>query len=84
MIRICLADDHTLIRTGLRTLIETEPGISVISEASTADDALQCCLTLSPDILLLDLSMPGIPVRLLIASLAQHETGTRNHNSLHT
>lgn len=59
MIRILLADDHPLIRAGLRTTFEQEDDLVVVGEASNGTDALRLCQELSPDILLLDLNMPG-------------------------
>lgn len=58
-IRIVLADDHAVVRTGLRTLLAEESDIVVVGEAATGDAAQQLCVDLHPDILLLDLSMPG-------------------------
>jgi two-component system, NarL family, nitrate/nitrite response regulator NarL len=59
MIRILLADDHPLIRTGLRTTIEQEEDLVVVGEASNGEEVQRLCLELSPDIILLDLGMPG-------------------------
>lgn len=59
MVRILLADDHPLIRTGLHTTLEQEEDLVVTGEASNGTDTLRLCQELSPDILLLDLSMPG-------------------------
>jgi two-component system nitrate/nitrite response regulator NarL len=59
MIRILLADDHPLIRTGLRTTLEQEEDLVVIGEATNGTDTHRLCQELSPDILLLDIGMPG-------------------------
>src|SRR5579863_6189944 len=58
MIRIVLADDHPIVREGLRAVLETQPDFEVIAEAASGDEALRLTLTLQPDILLLDLEMP--------------------------
>lgn len=58
-IRVLLADDHPLIRAGLRSTLEIEPDIDVAGEASDGDDAQRQCATLHPDVLVLDLNMPG-------------------------
>jgi two-component system, NarL family, response regulator LiaR len=58
MIRIVLADDHPIVREGLRAVLETQPDFEVIAEAASGDEALRLALTLQPDILLLDLEMP--------------------------
>lgn len=61
VIRVVLADDHPLIRDGIRSILHEEGDIEVVGEASSNDEVLERCLQLSPDILLLDLNMPGPP-----------------------
>jgi two-component system response regulator NreC len=56
---ILLADDHGVLRAGLRALLNAEPDLSVVGEAATGDEALQLAAELQPDIVLLDLNMPG-------------------------
>jgi two-component system response regulator NreC len=58
-ITIVLADDHTVVRKGLRLLLETEPGMRVKAEAGTVPDALRMARAHRPDVLVLDLNMPG-------------------------
>lgn len=60
MIRILLADDHTVLRSGLRLLLEQQNDLQVVGEASNGMEALQMCKSQQPDLLILDLSMPGI------------------------
>ncbi len=55
-----LVDDHELVRTGIRRLLEDAKGISVVSEASTGEEAVQYCRTEEPDVVLMDMNMPGI------------------------
>jgi two-component system, NarL family, nitrate/nitrite response regulator NarL len=57
-VRIVIADDHSLVRNGLRRILETEADFKVVGEASDGDEALACIRKLSPDVLLLDLAMP--------------------------
>ncbi|KJS87188.1 MAG: hypothetical protein JM58_05125 [Peptococcaceae bacterium BICA1-8] len=57
-IRIVIADDHNVVRKGLKLLLETEIDISVIGEAANGLEAVLICEKLTPDILLLDLQMP--------------------------
>ncbi|MGE5110379.1 MAG: response regulator [Acidobacteriaceae bacterium] len=57
-VRIVIADDHSLVRNGLRRILEQEADFKVIGEASDGDEALECIRKLSPDVLLLDLAMP--------------------------
>lgn len=59
-IRIILADDHTLLRKGLRALLRSEPDIEVVAEASDGAEAVRACQRLKPDVVLMDLSMPGL------------------------
>jgi two-component system, NarL family, response regulator NreC len=59
--RIVLADDHAVIRSGLRLLLDAEPDFEVIAEAGDADAAARYVLGHKPDVLLLDLNMPGRP-----------------------
>lgn len=58
MTRILLADDHDVLRTGLRALIETRPGWKVVAEARDGLEALKAAETTKPDIVVLDYSMP--------------------------
>jgi two-component system response regulator NreC len=56
---VVLADDHTVVRQGLRMLLEHEDGLAVIGEAGTVPDAEQLTRELRPSVLVLDLTMPG-------------------------
>jgi len=57
-IRVLIADDHTVVRKGIRTLLLTEPGLEVVGEAADGVEADALYRTLLPDVLLLDLQMP--------------------------
>ncbi len=59
-IRILLADDHTLVRAGIRSLIQALPGIQVVAEAGDGREALSLIETHQPDVALLDIAMPGL------------------------
>ncbi len=60
-IRILLADDHPVVRIGVRNMLRAEGHFDVVGEASDGDEAITQTLELLPDILLLDLSMPRMP-----------------------
>jgi DNA-binding NarL/FixJ family response regulator len=57
--RLLLVDDHTLFRSGLKALLETEQGFDVVGEASSGDEGVDRARELKPDIVVMDLSMPG-------------------------
>jgi DNA-binding NarL/FixJ family response regulator len=57
-IRVLIADDHAIVREGLRGLIDTEPGIVLVGEATNGEEAVRMARTLQPDVILLDLVMP--------------------------
>jgi DNA-binding NarL/FixJ family response regulator len=58
-IRVLVADDHAIVRTGIRHVLETEPGFTVVGEASNGAEALALAVDLAPDVVVLDISMPG-------------------------
>lgn len=60
-IRILLADDHPVVRIGVRNMLQTDPSFEVIGEVSDGDEAITETLETLPDILLLDLYMPRLP-----------------------
>jgi NarL family two-component system response regulator LiaR len=57
-IRVLIADDHAVVRRGLRTLISSEPGMELVDEAVDGAEAVQKAQALKPDVILLDLMMP--------------------------
>jgi DNA-binding NarL/FixJ family response regulator len=59
-IRILIADDHQLVLAGLKTLVRDDPSIEVIGEAADGPSALRSAIELKPDVVVLDLSMPGM------------------------
>jgi DNA-binding NarL/FixJ family response regulator len=86
-IRVLLADDHPLVRFGIRKLLDKTPGIVVVGEVADGVAALQQVIALQPDVIVLDIEMPGmcgdevtqqiralkIPVRVLVLSVYHSE-----------
>ena len=56
--RLLIADDHALLRTGMRAMLEAEPDLVVVGEAENGKVAVELCEELLPDLVLMDLSMP--------------------------
>jgi two-component system response regulator NreC len=59
-IRLLLADDHTVLRAGLKALFNAQPDMEVVAEASNGEEAVHMSRELSPDVVLMDITMPGI------------------------
>lgn len=59
IIRILLVDDHKMLRDGLRALLEAEGDMQVVAEAGTVDDAVRAATEIMPDVVVMDLGMPG-------------------------
>jgi two-component system response regulator NreC len=71
-LRVLLADDHGIVRRGLRSLLESQPGLTVVAEAADGLEALRLCELHRPDVLILDISMPkmnGIDVSARVLKL---------------
>jgi len=60
LIRILIADDHLIIRQGLRLILETEAGLELVGEAADGAEAVRLCAELKPEVVLMDLRMPGM------------------------
>lgn len=93
-IRILIADDHAVVRSGLRALLRTAPDLEVVGEAENGEEALRLAGTLCPDTILLDLTMPpenGIKTtrrlkeehpKLVVVVLTMHEDESLLHEAL--
>ena len=57
-VRLLIADDHALVRQGLRGMLEREPDIEIVGEAHNGREAVDLCLTLGPNLVLMDVRMP--------------------------
>jgi DNA-binding NarL/FixJ family response regulator len=76
-IRLVIADDHPIFRAGLKRLLESEPGLTVLAEASDAAEAVRITRAHAPDVLLLDLLMPGGGGLQALRDLAREPIPTR-------
>ncbi len=77
MIRVLLVDDHEVVRAGLRALLEVTGHVDVVGEASSGEEAVTKTRTLEPDIVIMDLAMPGMDGIQATRSIAALELGTR-------
>jgi DNA-binding NarL/FixJ family response regulator len=76
-IRILLADDHHLVRAGIRALLDRISGVTVVGEAQEGVEALELVRTVRPDIVLADIAMPGLNGIALAERLAAEAPGVR-------
>ena len=60
MIRVLIADDQALVRGGFRVILDSEPDIEVVGEAEDGEAAVELAATLDPDVVLMDVRMPGM------------------------
>jgi two-component system response regulator NreC len=74
-LRILLADDHVTVRHGLKLLIDSQPDMKVIAEASDGNSAVQRAVALKPDVIVMDISMPGMNGLVATRTLKQLQPG---------
>jgi two-component system response regulator NreC len=74
-LRILLADDHVTVRHGLKLLIDGQPDMKVVSEASDGSSAVQSALESKPDVIVMDISMPGMNGLVATRTLKQAQPG---------
>jgi DNA-binding NarL/FixJ family response regulator/tRNA A-37 threonylcarbamoyl transferase component Bud32 len=75
-VSIVIADDHAMVRSGLRVLLEAEPDLNVVAEAGDVDTALRCTAAHRPTVVVLDLNMPGEPSLPAIPRFLESAPGT--------
>jgi DNA-binding NarL/FixJ family response regulator len=75
--RVLLADDHTLVRAGLKVLLASLPGLEVVADCGRGDDALALLRQHRPDVALLDLAMPGLSGLEVTAQVVREALPTR-------
>jgi DNA-binding NarL/FixJ family response regulator len=73
-IRVAIADDHALVRAGFRALIDAEPGLDVVGEAADGAEAIELARTAQPDVVLMDIRMPGTDGVAATGQITSHET----------
>lgn len=76
-IRVLLADDHTLIRAGISALLERMDGVEIVGEAADGRLAIKLIQDLTPDVVLLDLQMPGLSGFEVLQQTAEHFPGVK-------
>lgn len=76
-IRILVADDHQIVRGGIVALLSTATDVEVVGEASTGLEAVELALSLKPDLVLMDLRMPGIDGDEATARILTHDAGVK-------
>jgi DNA-binding NarL/FixJ family response regulator len=76
-VRVALADDQPLVRSGLRMILESEPDLDIVGEACDGAEAVELVARTAPDVLLLDVQMPGTDGLAAMAQIAQNGAATR-------
>ncbi|HYO83916.1 MAG TPA: response regulator transcription factor, partial [Bryobacteraceae bacterium] len=73
---VILADDHTFVRSGLRSIISRQEDMEVVGEASTGREAVDLCATLRPRVAVVDIAMPELNGLDATAQIVQSQSGT--------
>lgn len=76
MIRVLLADDHPVVRAGLRQILADAPDVAIAGEAVDGSEVIQAMAALKPDVVLLDITMPGTPFLTLLENLKRNHPRT--------
>ena len=76
-VRVLVADDHPVVRAGLRALLSAEPGLAVVAEAGSGEETVVMARQHQPDVVLMDLRMPGAGGLAAIRQLSADQPGVR-------
>jgi DNA-binding NarL/FixJ family response regulator len=76
-ISVLLVDDHAVVREGYRRLLEREDSLTVVGEAATAADAMRCDAELKPDVVVLDIALPGVSGIEILRRIIARRPGAR-------
>lgn len=71
-IKLMLVDDHEIVRTGLRMMLEAEPDMEIVAEAESGEDALELIKDCQPDLVIMDISLPGMDGPMATRVLREH------------
>lgn len=77
VIRVLIADDHALVRDGIRTILQSQPDIEVVGEAQSGEEAVAGVVKEKPDVILLDIAMPGMNGLDATVAIKEKAPGTR-------
>lgn len=77
MIKVLVADDHDLVRTGIVRMLEDADSIDVVAEAANGEEALRLCKQLNPNIVLMDIRMPGIGGMAATKKIVAYDSGIK-------
>jgi len=76
-VRVLIVDDHPVVRTGLRGMLEGQPSLEVVGEAADGEEAIKLAERMSPDVILMDLRMPGMNGVTATAQIKERMPGAR-------
>jgi DNA-binding NarL/FixJ family response regulator len=77
VVRVLIADDHPVVRSGIKGMLEPDPGFDVVGEASSGPEAVALSLREHPDVVLMDLQMPGLDGASATAQIKAHRPETQ-------
>ena len=79
-IRLAIVDDHSIFREGMLSVLSTEPDVEIVGQGASAEDAVRLARELLPDIIFLDISMPGGGLNAAVEIIGKLPGGKNNHS----